>query len=163
MPNLTGKSPITTANHKHGTVDFLRSGAYVNLNDIASQFGKRIDAWTRLKGTQELFESFKKEPCYRGYEPIYAAKGGKELPTHLWDVVKNDGTARASGKGTWAHPDIAIAFAMWCDPGFHLWVARQVRHLLTYGEVNLHVTEWTSEQLEKGREYNREDMKDLYR
>ena len=106
MDNLTGKSPIVTANHFRGTVDFIRSGSYANLNDIAKPFGKRIDNWTRLKATQELFKAFRQEPCYQGSEPIVAVKGFQDLPSGY-----RHGFARQDGMnygGTWAHPDIAI-------------------------------------------------------
>jgi uncharacterized protein YwgA len=43
MTNLTGKSEQITALHQLGSVEFLRSGACVRLNDIAKPFGKRID------------------------------------------------------------------------------------------------------------------------
>ncbi|MEG3881406.1 hypothetical protein QT972_28990, partial [Microcoleus sp. herbarium7] len=42
MTNLTGKSKQITALHQLGSVEFLRSGAYVRLNDIAKPFGKRL-------------------------------------------------------------------------------------------------------------------------
>lgn len=67
------------------------------------------------------------------------------------------------GGGTFAHPDIAIQFAQWCSPAFALWVSRQIRHLLTYGEVNIHYREWSEEQYQRGVEFNREDIRELYR
>lgn len=160
MDNLTGKDPVAIANHVRGTVEFIRSGAYANLNDIAKPFGKRIDNWTRLKTTQELFDEFRREPCYSGKEPIIAIVGRNLAPSDL-SKLKNMGVKEAR-QGTWAHPDIAIQFAQWCSPGFALWVSRQIRHLMTYSEVNLHYTEWTEDQIESGRQLNREDIWDMY-
>jgi len=160
MNNLTGKDPLTVANHVQGTVEFIRRGAYANLGDIAKPFGKRIDNWTRLKTTQELFQAFESEPCYRGILPIIAVVGRNLAPSDV-RVLENLGVS-SPRQGTWAHPDIAIQFAQWCSPGFALWVSRQIRHLLTYGEVNLHYTEWTDDQIESGIQLNREDIRDLY-
>lgn len=143
MNNLTGKNPTALARHKLGSVEFLRSGAYVNLNDLAQPFGKRIDNWMRLKQTTSLLREFSQDPCYGSLPPIKSAEG-------------------RSG-GTWAHPDIAIQFAQWCSPGFALWVSRQVRHLMTYGEVNLHYTEWSDDQYIQGQQFNRDDIADIYR
>ena len=70
MNNLTGKTPLAIACHKLGSVEFLRSGAYVNLNDIAKPFGKRVNNWTRLNATQELFQAFKDDPTYNGASPF---------------------------------------------------------------------------------------------
>jgi KilA-N domain len=140
--NLTGKDSVTTAYHRSGSLDFLRSGAYANLNDIAKLFGKRVDNWMRLDQTTSLLREFSEDPSYKGTQAIYTKEG-------------------RSG-GTWAHPDIAIQFAQWCSPGFALWVSRQIRHLMAYGEVNLNYREWTEEQHQIGRQYNRDDVDELY-
>jgi len=162
MNNLTGKDPLTVANHVQGTVEFIRRGAYANLGDIAKPFGKRIDNWTRLKTTQELFQAFESEPCYRGMRPIISLRGNFSDSSEMREHLRRMGIQEIGHGGTWAHPDIAIQFAQWCSPGFALWVSRQIRHLLTYGEVNLHYTEWTDDQIESGIQLNREDIRDLY-
>ncbi len=105
----------------------------------------------RLKSTQALFEAFRQDPSYNGAEPFC----DREL--------RSESTGKfVSGGGIFAHPDIAIQFAQWCSPAFALWVSRQIRHLLTYGEVNIHYQEWSEEQYHRGVEFNREDIKELY-
>ncbi len=151
MAYLTGKDSITVALHQLGSVEFLRSGAYCNLKDIAKPFGKRVNNWIRLKSTQALFEAFRQDVSYGSAEPFY----DREL--------RSESTGRfVSGGGTFAHPDIAIQFAQWCSPAFGLWVSRQIRHLITYGEVNIHYREWSEEQYHRGIEFNHQDIKDLY-
>ena len=151
MSNLTGKDDQVTAFHKGGSVEFFRSGAYCNLNDIAKPFGKRVANWTRLEGTKRLFKAFEEDPVYADTKAFF-------------DVNEREqGTGKfQSGGGIFVHPDIAIQFAQWCDPSFALWVSRQIRNLLTYGEVNIHHVEWTDEQRQKGIEMNRDDIKDLH-
>jgi KilA-N domain len=156
--NLTGKDANAIALHKNGAVEFLRTGAYCNLNDIAKPFGKRLDNWMRLKGTKELFDAFANDPAYGGTEPIKTVVGRMSAPSDLREHSKV-----LVQQGTFAHPDIAIQFAQWCNPGFALWVSRQIRHLLTYGEVNIHYQEWSEKDRLTGIEYNRDDIKDLYR
>ena len=155
--NLTGKGEYATAFHQLGSVDFMRSGAYCNLNDIAKPFGKRIDNWLRLDGTKRLFEDFKKDFAYGGAEPIITVKGNFSDTSDL-----RYQSQIFTRQGTYAHPDIAIQFAQWCSPGFALWVSRQIRHLMTYGEVNLHYREWTEDQVLQGNQLNRDDLTDLY-
>lgn len=160
MTNLTGKSDIAVASHYKGTVEFIRSGAYANLNDIVRPFGKRLDNWIRLKTTQDLFTAFEEEPCYRGKRAIITIMGRNLAPSDV-RYLKSLNVSEPR-QGTWAHPDVAIQFAQWCSPGFALWVSRQVRHLMTYGEVNLHHTEWTDDQVIAGMKLNRDDIRDLY-
>ena len=149
--NVTGKAAIVEANHPKGMIEMIRGDAYCNLNDIAKLYGKRIDNWTRLQGTKELFEAFAEDPAYRGLKPTVDR------------ALQNEGTGRfVAGGGLYAHPDIAIVFAQWCSPALALWVSRQIRHLLTYGEVNLHHEEWTIEQYENGMQLNRDDIKSMY-
>jgi len=101
LSNLTGKEPVATAFHQLGSVDFLRSGAYCNLNDIAKPFAKRLDNWMRLKGTQELFQAFRDDPSYGGAPPVITSTGGFQGHDEM-------------DRGTLAHPDIALAFEKWC-------------------------------------------------
>ena len=157
MTNLTGKSEQITALHQLGSVEFLRSGAYVRLNDIAKPFGKRLDNWMRLKTTKELFEAFKVDRSYNGAKAFYTIQGGNTVPS---DSRERSETLAA--QGTFVHHDIAIQFAQWCSPGFALWVSRQVRHLLTYGEVNLHHTEWSEAEGVQGNQFNTDDVRELY-
>jgi len=161
--SLTGKEVFVVANHKSGFVKMLRKNAYVNLNDIAKPFSKRVDNWMRLQTTKDLLKYFIKDPSYNGMAGIYAVKGFADLPSHLRYGLQeaSDEDFKKYG-GTFAHPDIAIQFAQWCSPGFALWVSRQIRHLLAYGEVNIHYTEWTDEQRLNGLELNRDDIKDMY-
>lgn len=140
--NHYGGDPIAIARHKLGTVEFARNGGYTNLNDLAAPFGKRVDNWMRLKQTTSLLREFSQDPCYAGSPAIITREG--------------------RNGGTFAHPDIAVQFAQWCSPGFALWVSRQIRHLLTYGEVNLHYTEWSEDQYLQGQEYNRDDIREMY-
>jgi hypothetical protein len=163
VPKLSGKDEIVVANHVLGTVEMIRKGAYCNLNDLAGLYGKRVDSWLRLKSTKDLLASFEADPSYRYQTAIVAIKGGYSDPSDLIDRYKKLGAKGIVGQGTWAHPDIAIVFAQWCNPAFALWVARQIRQLLSYGEVNLHHEEWTADQLAQGLEFNRDDSEELSR
>jgi hypothetical protein len=128
---------------------------------MAKPFGKRVDNWMRLKATKELFAEFEREPSYGGAKPLITIKGNfsdtSDLRYHS-DLPSGE----VFRQGTFAHPDIAIQFAQWCSPGFALWVSRQIRHLMTYGEVNLHYTEWNEDQMIQGLQYNRDDIKEMW-
>ena len=151
IPSLTGKSDTTKAHHQFGDLEFIRSNAYCNLNEIAKPFGRRPANWMRLKSTQELFEAFKEDPAYGGADPF------------LDRQLQSESTGRfVAVGGLYAHLDIAIQFAQWCSPKFALWVSRQIRHLMEHGEVNLHHREWTIDQYIEGVEFNRDDIGEMY-
>jgi hypothetical protein len=162
VPKLNGKDEMVVANHPLGSVEFFRSGAYCNLTQIAKLHGKRIDHWMELKSTKELIADFESDPVYKYQTAIFAVKGNNSDTRDRADRYAKLGAKGVVGQGTWAHPDIAIIFAQWCSPKFALWVARQIRHLLAHGEVNLHHKEWTADQSARGLEFNRDDIKDLY-
>lgn len=150
----TGKEYFAIAKYKEFDISFLRSGAYVDLNDIAKPHGKRLDNWMRLKSTKELLIAFEEDLAYNGNPGILARKGNRSDTSHPRYHSKT--------QGTFAHPDIAIAFAQWCNPRFALWVSRQIRHLMTYGEVNLHYTEWSQETRLQGVQYSRDDIDEMH-
>jgi hypothetical protein len=159
----TGKSEIAKANHQFGFVEFLRSGAYVKVSDIANLFpGKRIDNWMRLKSTKELLIAFTAEPAYGGASPVRTVVGRMSAPSDPREHSKASTGRQLVEQGTWVHPDIAIQFAQWCSPAFALWVSRQIRHLLEYGEVNLHYQKWTKDEHLEGVALNRDDITDMY-
>jgi hypothetical protein len=153
---LTGKTEVAEANFKGSFIQMFRKGAYINANQIAAIYSKRLDNWMRLEGTKELLEEFRNTPAYQYLEPIRTVKG---------NFSKSDASDlryhSTKTQGTWMHPDIAIIFAQWCSPALALWVARQINHLLQYGEVNLNYSEWTDEQRQLGFEMNEDDAKEL--
>lgn len=164
MVKLIGKDTTAVALHQLGSVEILRSGAYCNLNDIAKPFSKkRVDNWMRLKSTTELLKAFSSDPSYGGSSAILKFSGNLSASSDLRKHLELFGIKDLGKGGTWGHPDIAIQFAQWCSPGFALWVSRQIRYLLTYGEVNLHYREWSYDEYERGVEFNRQDARELYR
>jgi hypothetical protein len=160
---LAGKEDLTVANFGGQFIGFFRKGAYCNLNDIAEATGKRLDNWMRLKSTKDYVAAFKADRSYNGKEPFKIVRGDirRLKPIQATNSLQNEGTGERL-EGTWAHPDLAIEFARWCSPAFGLWCNRQIRHLLTHGEVNLHHAEWTPQQHSKGIQYNRDDIEDMY-
>ncbi len=96
---MSDKKIVRTFNQSN--IEQLVADGYVNLNQIANAAGKRIDNWLRLHSTKALIEEFENQitsldPRKRP-EPLIILKGGHR------------------GGGTWAHPDIAVHFAQWCN------------------------------------------------
>ena len=89
---------------------------WVSLTDMAKVTGKRVNDWTRLDSTIEYLTEF-------------------ETITGIPVMVSNVGGTPET-TGTWAIEEVAIDFASWCNVGFRIWVAKQIRTLITEGSVN---------------------------
>jgi hypothetical protein len=150
MAQNTGKSEIVAGSYEGFSIEFIRSGQYVNLGDMAKVHGKRVDNWTRLKSTKDLITAFKKRASTQHMEPL-------KRTTLICEVSR-----KSLGSAVFAHPHIAIQFAQWASPGFALWVSEQILHLLEYGEVHLHHSQWTKEEYDQGCQFNRDDIKEMY-
>ena len=90
-----------------------REDGYINLTQMAKAYGKRVADWKENEENIALLALFRKDPIYKGFEPLISLRG--------------------RNGGTWGHPDIAIQFAQWLDRGFALQVSRWVREWMTTG------------------------------
>jgi hypothetical protein len=160
--SLIGKTEVVEANFKGSLIEMFRKGAYINANQIAAIYSKRLDNWMRLESTKELLEEFRNTPAYRYLKPIKTFKGNPNGWNPTNEPIPSDLREYSTNEGTWMHPDIALIFAQWCSPTLALWVARQINHLLQYGEVNLDYQEWTAEQHQLGSDRNIEDKESTY-
>ncbi len=106
-----------------------RQDGYINLNQMANATGKRIDHWLENKSTNELFQAFndKQERTYLNTRDITSTEA-QEIKPPIRTIQGRNGS-------TWAHPDIAIQFAMWCSPEFALQVSEWVRTYMTEGRL----------------------------
>ncbi len=102
-----------------------REDGYINLNQMSQATDKRIDNWLRLQSTKELIDAFDTEN---------ASSDSREQSPALITITSGIKGQRGGG-GTWAHPDIAIQFAMWCSPAFALQVSKWVRTYMTEGRL----------------------------
>jgi hypothetical protein len=104
--------------YKAVTINQRDIDGYINLNEMASATGKRIDRWLTNQSTQDLIAEF---------ESLTTTNSCELKPA----IITQEGRF---GGGTWAHPDIALQFAQWCSPSFALQVSRWVREWITTGK-----------------------------
>lgn len=92
------------------------NGNLVCLTDMAKPFeGKRLVDWTRLDSTEAYLSALSVEVG---------------IPTSSILVVSH-------GKPTFGTPEVAIAFAQWLSPEFHVWCIRHLRTLMETGSTQL--------------------------
>lgn len=112
-------SNLITKQFNDSIVTFdLTSGMMVSLTDMAKACNKQVGHWLELKSTKDYLQE-------------YSASIGITIDEIL--IVKQGG----NGGGTWANQDIALYFAQWLSPKFHIWCNRQIKELLTTGTVTI--------------------------
>ena len=85
---------------------------YVNLTEMAKAFNKRVNDWTVNKTTQAYIEALSEETGILVSKLLFA--------TQTTNV----------DRCTWAHPLVAIAFAQWLNPRFHVWCNLHIKHII---------------------------------
>jgi hypothetical protein len=116
-PVATAVGDLTVLDFGGKNIRFERRGdrMWVNLTDMAKATGKLIGHWTRLDGTTQFLTEL-------------------ESIIQIRIMVSNVG-GTPEMTGTWAIEEVAIDFAAWCNTSFRIWVAQQIRTLMTEGTV----------------------------
>jgi hypothetical protein len=81
-----------------------RSDGYFNATAMCQAGGKLWGGWWRLQSTQDL---------------IQALSAAMQIPTT--ELVQSVSGGTPHLQGTWVHPQVAIALAMWIAPAFAAW------------------------------------------
>jgi hypothetical protein len=96
------------------SIQLRTTDGYINLNQMADATGKRIQDWRDNPQTKELVAELESQE--NGTDKLTLKSVSLSVPAFI--------TIESRGDGTWAHPDIAIQFAQWCNPKFALQVSR---------------------------------------
>ncbi len=119
-------TPISTLSYA-GTI-LRRRGAMLNLTDMWQAAGRpehrRPSDWLILEQTQR-FRAYAGTHWTEVDDPVAANAG----PTGIWNI-DTDGfvaTVRGHQGGTWAHWQLALSYARYLSPRFHLWCNTVVR------------------------------------
>jgi KilA-N domain len=136
-------------------IEIRGKDGYVSIRDISKALGKRFSNWTRTKFAKDVLE----ELSLQTRLPVAHAEGGRsQLSTRkvpLIDYVPGD------QESIFAHPSVAFAYAM-SDAKFFARISLWLTQLHTIGTVNPHIARWTREEYERGLQYNRDDIEDMY-
>ena len=96
----------------------MRKDGYINVTLLCKVSGKDIRKWKENKSSSELLNTFFSLTGTPVSELLTSSRVGKT-------------------QYTFAHPDIAMQIAQWCNPYFALQVSRWTRELLLFGKVEL--------------------------
>lgn len=104
---------MTTLTHTYkGYAISQDNDGYTCLTDMAKAVGKQVNDYLRLSSTNEYLQAL-------GLET--------QIPvSSLIRIVQGKGKVQ----GTWAHPEVAIDFASWCNVNFRIWANRTLRGVI---------------------------------
>lgn len=127
------------------TISFDPTGndnVMVNATEMASVFGKKVEAFRRNEATQNFISE-----CFKS-----------ENSRFLGIEKEEDLIVSKQKSGTWMHRILALKFAAWLDPKFELWVWITIDKILLghYREVKAAMYEKLS--AEKQRDLKREQL-----
>ncbi|MEM9006529.1 MAG: KilA-N domain-containing protein [Cyanobacteria bacterium P01_F01_bin.86] len=100
-----------------------KSDGYVCLTDMAKASGKKVAQYFILKSTKDYLDGLSADVGIPTSGLIEVFKGGNQ----------------ANEQGTWAHFEIAIDFAKWCNVPFRIWANRALRLLIEKKEIQVEV------------------------
>lgn len=109
---------LTNFNY-NGKVIAQREDGFVNLTQMCTANGKRIDHWKELKGTKAYISELQEN--YPESRVVDSIEGNTE------------------DSGTWGHPSLAINLARWISPKFAVWCDAHIFNLMSTGKTSLDI------------------------
>jgi hypothetical protein len=97
--------------------DLLKGDLMVNATEMAKPFGKgkRPSDFLRLKSTEALIQAMKMKSNYSTSAVVNS------------DIIL---TKEGQHGGTFMCEDLALAFAMWLSPDFHVWILQTLKEII---------------------------------
>ena len=115
-------NPIEVFNYEGNNVTFYNKDGivYINANEMAKSFSesKRPSNWLKSSPAQD-----------------YIAEVAKATGVALADLQRV--TKGGNNPGTWLQEDVALAYAQWLSPKFHVWCNQRIKELMTKGHTEL--------------------------
>ena len=109
-------NPIEVFNYEGNNVTFYNKDGivYINANEMAKSFSesKRPSNWLKSSPAQD-----------------YIAEVAKATGVALADLQRV--TKGGNNPGTWLQEDVALAYAQWLSPKFHVWCNQRIKELMT--------------------------------
>ena len=132
-------------------IEIRSKDGYFSAKDMSAAMGKRFDNWSRTQFAKDLLD----ELSVQSGLPIDSSDLRSQSQTPLVDYI------RGGQSGVYLHPYVAMSYAM-SDARFQARVNIWIVNLMTLGTVNPHILQWTREEYQRGLEFNRDDISEMY-
>ena len=117
---------------------------------------RRFNNWTRTASAQRLLNRLSERsgiPVAHDQDLGTQKRAPNQKPLIDWIPGR--------GNRVWIHPYVAMSYAM-TVPEFQADVNIWIVDLMRFGTVNPHILQWTIEEYQRGLEFNRDDIHELY-
>jgi hypothetical protein len=132
-------------------IEIRGKDGYFSATDMSAVLGKRLTDWRKTDFAKRLLARLSK----RSGIPIDWENSPSRSQTPLIDFIRGD------GQKAWLHPYVAMSYAM-SNPEFQADVNIWLVDLMTIGTINPHMLKWTREEYQRGLQYNRDDIEEMY-
>jgi hypothetical protein len=137
-------------------IEIRGKDGYVSVNDISKALNKRFTDWTRTKFSKQVLEELSTQTRLPiAWDKSVCAEVRRRAKTPLVDYIPGDKQL------IFVHPSVAFAYAM-SNPVFFARISLWLTQLTQTGTVNPHISQWTQAEYQRGLQYNRDDIEDMY-
>jgi len=137
-------------------VEIRKKDGYFSATDMGKVLGKRLTDWRKTSFSKRLLNRLSQRTGMDVEQKFQGTLG--QSTQCAQGLIQYD---LGGDQKAWLHPYVALSYAM-SNPEFQADVNIWIVDLMTLGTVNAHVLKWTREELERGIEMNRDDIKELY-
>jgi hypothetical protein len=118
---------MTNLSYQGNSITQRDIDGYVNATEMAKANQARLDHWLENKQAKEYLKALQESisPESRENDRLIVVEGFGAIKT------------------TWVHPLLAIAFAQWISPAFHVWCNQHIKTLMETGQTSVNATQPT--------------------
>ena len=130
-------STLTRFDYNGNVISQRITDAWVNLTQMAKANGVRLDNYFANKATTVYLETLARSLESEGSKKTNQEGTSSDVQNPGIEILRVRKGGRKDLQGTWAHPLVAIHFAQWISPEFHLWCNQHIKTLIEKGETKL--------------------------
>ena len=137
-------------------VEIRKKDGYFSATDMSAVLDKRLTDWRKTEFAKRLLARLSEKsrmPIEEKFDDVMGQSGRSASALIQYDL--------GGDRKAWLHPYVAMSYAM-SSPEFQAEVNIWIVDLMTLGTVNPHYLNWTKEEIERGREFNKDDLNELY-
>jgi hypothetical protein len=136
-------------------IEIRGKDGYFCASDMSLILEKTFTDWRRTKFATRLIN--------RLSERLNIPIDRQNLGTHklVPNLIPLIDYVPGRGQKVWVHPALAMSYAM-SNPEFQADINVWIWEMMNFGTVNPHVLKWTQEEIERGIQFNQDDIKELY-